>query len=119
MIEIGIAKPEDFANPPPYRCLAYCVKKDGRVIGLGGFGFPADGPVFIWSELTDELRALPLTLHRLAKKAIRHIEGMGVRVMYATTDVGFEAAERWVEHLGFVPTGEVVDGKKVHVWHAR
>ena len=41
---------------------------------------------------------------------------MGVRVMYATTELGFEAAERWIARFGFEETGELQDGKKVWIW---
>lgn len=117
MIETVIATPDDFAAPPPYRCLAYAVKKDGRVIGLGGLGFPSKLPVFMWAEITDELRALPVTLHKVGKRVVDEARNMGIKVMFATTEEGFDAAERWIKRLGFTATGEVTDGKKVHVWH--
>jgi hypothetical protein len=33
----------------------------------------------------------------------------------ATTDPDSEVANRWIARLGFVDTGVVVDGKKVHL----
>ena len=64
------------------------------------------------------LRALPVTLHKIGKRVVEDARSMGVKTMYATTDEGFAAAERWITRLGFTFTGEVKDGKKVHVWHA-
>ena len=116
MIEIALAKPEDFTKPPPYRARAIVVKKDGRVIGIGGLGFPPHMPPVLWSDISDELRALPVTLHRTGLRFIDEARAQGVRVMYATTDAEFEAAERWIRRLGFEHTGEVQDGKKVWVW---
>ena len=118
MIEVALAQPEDFATTPPYRCRAYAVKKDGRVIGIGGLGFMPNGYVFLWAEITDELRALPITLHKVGKRAIGDAIPLGIKQVYATTDIAFEAADRWIKRLGFSETGEVVDGKKVHLWHA-
>ena len=118
MIEVCLAQPDDFATPPPHRCRAYAVKKDGRVIGIGGLGFPAGGPVILWADITDELRALPVTLHKVGKRSIADAIPLGIKRVYATTDQGFAAAERWIKRLGFTDTGEVIDGKKVHVWHA-
>lgn len=118
MIEIALATADDYPEPPAYRARAYVVKKDGEVIGIGGLGFPVGLPVFMWSTITDELRALPITLHKVGKRVVADAQAMGVKTMYATTDEGFAAAERWIGRLGFHPTGEVNDGKKVHVWHA-
>jgi len=118
MIEVVPATLDDYPEPPAYRAKAYAVKKDGRVIGIGGLGFPVNLPVFMWSTITDELRALPVTLHKVGKRVVEDARSMGIKVMYATTDEGFDAAERWIKRLGFTPTGEVRDGKKVHVWHA-
>lgn len=116
MIEIELAKPEDYATPPPYRSRAVVVKKDGKVIGIGGLGFPPHMPPVLWSDISDELRALPVTLHRVGLRVVAEAKSLGVRVMYATTDMGFEAAERWIKRLGFEETAEVQDGKKVWIW---
>lgn len=117
MIEIVTATVDDFDKPPPYRCRAYAVKKDGKVIGIGGLGFLPETTI-MWSEISDELRALPVTLHKVGKRVVADAEALGIKAMYATTDEGFDAAERWISRLGFTATGEVIDGKKVHVWHA-
>ncbi len=118
MIEIVTATADDFDSLPLYRCRAYVAKKDGRKIGIGGLGFPPDGPVMMWAEITDELRALPVTLHKIGLRVVADAERLGIRQMYATTEQGFDAAERWIKRLGFTATGEVVEGNKVHVWHA-
>ena len=116
MIEIVPATFEDYPSQPPYRSRAIVVKKDGRVIGIGGLGFPPHMPPVLWSDISDELRALPVTLHRTGLRFIDEARAQGVRIMYATTDAEFEAAERWIRRLGFEQTGEVQDGKKVWVW---
>ena len=118
MIEVTLAKPEDFDTPPQYRCRAYVVKKDGRKIGIGGLAFPPNLPPFLWSEISDELRAMPVTLHKTGLRYIAEATRLGVKVMYATTDEGFEAGNRWLTHLGFEETGEAKDGKKVYIWRA-
>ena len=118
MIEVALATADDFDKPPPYRCRAYAVKKDGRVVGIGGLGFPQGGPVWMWAEITDELRAHPVALHKVGKRVVADAEAMGIRRMYATTAMGFDAAERWIKRLGFTEAAETVEGKKVHVWHA-
>lgn len=118
MIEIVPARAEDYATPPPYRSWAVVVKKDGKVIGIGGLWFPPHMPPILWSEITDELRALPVTLHRTGLRSIAKARSLGVKIMYAITEVGFEAAERWIKRLGFEETGEVKDGNKVHIWRA-
>lgn len=117
MIEIRPARLEDFEEPPVYRVRAWTVTRDDRVIGIGGVGFPPDLPPILWSTITEELRALPVTLHRAGLLGLREAKRMGVKQMYATTAQGFEAAERWIARLGFHETGEVRDGKKVWVWH--
>lgn len=116
MIEIVPAQAEDFPEPPKYRCRAVAVKKDGKVIGIGGLTFPPGTYPFLWSTITDELRAMPVLLHKTGLRFIAEARSQGVRVMFATTDVGFEAADRWIKRLGFEETGEVKDGKKVHIW---
>lgn len=116
MIEIALAKPEDYETPPPYRCRAYAVKRDGRLIGIGGLGFPPHMPPILWANITDELRSLPVTLHKVGMRGVADAKAMGVRVMYATTELGFEAAERWIARFGFEETGELQDGKKVWIW---
>jgi hypothetical protein len=118
MIECRPATPEDFDEPPVYRVRAWTAFKDGRKIGIGGLGFPPGMPVVLWAELTDELRKHPVALHKIGLMGMREARASGVRYMVATTDIGFEAADRWIKRLGFVETGEVQDGKKVHAWFA-
>lgn len=118
MIEIKIAEPEDYTEPPVYRSRAWVVLKDGRKIGMGGLAFPPNMVPFIWSEISDELRAMPVTLHKTGLRYIEEAKALGLKVMYGTTDVGFEAGERWIRRLGFEETGEVKDGKKVWIWRA-
>lgn len=116
MIEIVPAQIEDYPEPPPYRSRAWAVKKDGRVIGIGGLTFPPDTHPVLWSNISDELRAMPVTLHKTGLRFVAEARQQGVRVMYATTDVGFEAGERWIRRLGFEETHEIQGGKKVWIW---
>lgn len=118
MIEVRPATFEDFDTPPLYRVRAWVAFKDGRKIGIGGIGFPPNMPAVIWAELTDELRKHPVTLHKIGLMGMREVRAMGIKYMVATTEVGFEAAERWIARLGFIETGEVQDNKKVHAWFA-
>lgn len=85
----------------PWRTRSIAGEKDGRLIGIGGLAYFADGLVLAWAELTDEARKAKVSLHKAALKLLS--EARGARRIVAIADNNIEAADRWLQRLGFRP----------------
>lgn len=83
-----------------------------RIIGIGGLAYLPDGTVAAFTELSDEARKYPVSLHRAGLRTMAMAKEAGHRCIVALADEFQPAAERWLERLGFVPT--IVDGVKVY-----
>lgn len=78
---------------------AIAAVKDGRVIGVAGaYLLPAGLAVF--GEFTDELKAHPRAMLR-GWKTLRSMLDQSRLPAYVFCDRTFEAAERFLDHLGF------------------
>jgi len=95
----------------PFRVKAITALIDGKVIGIGGIGFPKGGMPTAFACLTDELRSRKVSLHKIGKRCIAEWKAAGLRQVLALADSNVEAAERWLLRYGFEK--QVVDGKAV------
>lgn len=90
----------------PHRVKAISAVLEGRVIGIGGVVYRPDG-VFAFALLGDELRKYPAAVHRAGAAGMALIRDSGAPVVIAEAQPGNPAAERWLEHFGFVRSGNV------------
>jgi hypothetical protein len=98
---------------PPYRVKAFAGIVDGEVVGLAGLAFPHGSPMPIaWADMSDDARRHAVALHKAAKAFFAGYRG---RVACAA-DPAIPASRRWLERLGFVPTGTMSPDGEVYVW---
>ena len=63
-------------------------------------------------ELGDEIRKRPIFVHRWAKTLIKAaIEACGS--LYTIESIKEPTASKWLARLGFVPTGELINGERL------
>lgn len=91
------------SEPLPFRIKALTGVQDGAIIGIGGLGFTPDGTVIGFAELTAAARACKFALHRTALRVLAEARAAGVREIIVSADPAFEAAQRWLDRLGFEP----------------
>jgi L-amino acid N-acyltransferase YncA len=79
--------------------------EDGRVLGIAGLLINGDEGT-VTMALSDELRARPCALHRLVKRKLREtMDKNSLRHLHAMVHREFDAAQRWLERLGFRYSG--------------
>lgn len=101
----------------PGRIQALTVKRDGRVLGIGGLRFREDGIVFAFVAMAPGVtgKENAVTLHRAGLRMMREVRQAGLYRVLAEADEVNPAALRWLERLGFRPID--VDGcKTVFEW---
>lgn len=107
---------DEFGKERPYRSLALTGRnEDGKIIGIGGIAFLADGQKYAFTELTDEARAHPVALHKAGKMILNLAEKRGIRRLIAAADMSASpAAERWLKRLGF--QAQEINNRTVWIW---
>lgn len=90
------------------------VVKDGRDIGSGSVVWGDGGLAYLCLEITDELRQYPIFMVKTAKSLIEGATLSGE--LFTIEDKEEPTAPRFLEFLGFKPTGEVKDGERILSW---
>jgi RimJ/RimL family protein N-acetyltransferase len=103
-------------EPLPARARARTILKDGKIVGIVGLLFLPLGIVAAFADLTEEVRSLPLSLHRYTLRALSEARDAGYRQLIATCDAESEVAARWLLRLGFEDTGGIVNERKLFRW---
>lgn len=93
------------------------VELDGREIGAAAvfWGDKKDRRPFLCLEITDELRTRPLFMNRVGKAIIAAAVKASGR-LYTIESADEPTASRWLNWLGFEPTGETIKGERVLRW---
>ncbi len=100
----------------PHRIRAITVVIDGRIMGVGGLGFVADGTVIAFVHALPEAKKYPIAFHRAGLMTIDTIKRMGLQRVVAEAQKDNPAAKPWLERLGFREC--VIAGHTVFVWNA-
>lgn len=103
---------------PPARVRAWAAEVDGKLIGVGGVCLPPGLPPVAFVDIAEEARRYPVALHKTGLRFMAQVRHWGITRVVATTEVGNETQERWLQRLGFTSDGAEADGKKVHTWSA-
>jgi hypothetical protein len=112
-------RPEDLSavigEPLPFRIRAITVLVGDTVLGIGGIGFPPNGPVIAFVQQAPEARKYKVSFHRAGLMALRMIRESGVAEVVATADTDDPAALAWLKRLGFRPV-RVVGTRVLFSW---
>jgi hypothetical protein len=77
-----------------------------RVLAIGGIAV-TDREGLAWIFASNELRAMPVLLHRMTKRILGLvIEKWALERVVAEVPFGFDRCHRWVARLGFSPIHE-------------
>lgn len=90
------------------------VVRDGRDIGAGAIVWGYKGRPYLSLEITEELRAFPIFMTKVAKSLIKAAL-VAVGEIYTIEDRGEATSARWLERLGFKLTEERINGDRL--WH--
>lgn len=110
---------------PAFRIRAITGRIGDDVVAVGGFAYHEDGGVMAFATLKPDARKRPIALHKAARAAIADAVRRGARRIVATADPSVEAAERWLESLGFVSAENLglsttdIGGHKLFIWQAK
>lgn len=102
MVEIVPATPEllrSFYGEPQPTTRALVAVMDGRPICVAGV-VTENGVRKAYANISDEMRKYPKTGLRMARRVMQMISESGVTT-FAKASPDVEAAERFLEHLGF------------------
>ncbi len=92
------------ARDVPCRILGFTGSLNGKVIGLGGIAFYANGARIAFCDISAEGRSFPLSLHRAARMLFGQAKNLGIkRVVVLDSAEVHEKTPNWLRHLGFVP----------------
>lgn len=112
----------EVGNPKPYELAAFyhemgelvMLKVDGVGAAVGGFAKDAHGRLWAWLDTKPGIVA---GNGRAVVRAVRrHLEAAGAPVFVHCHADKHPTAERLLTVLGFKPTEEVIDGKRIWVW---
>lgn len=94
--------------------LGLTLEVDGDIAVLGGVFWKA-GRCWAFCSIYDDKARHALILHRRAKLFLRAMSEAGEPAIYTLCDEWVDKARRWMEKLGFEPTGEYIGGREVWV----
>ena len=115
MIETREMRPTDVV-----KFSRFCVPKfygvvfveDGKDIGAGAIIWGDGDRPFLCLEITERLRTQRVLMHRTAKNLIAAtVKACGE--VFTIEDKDESTSPKWLERLGFVPTGESIKGERV------
>lgn len=104
------------SEPLPWRVRAWAVENDEGLLGIGGFAYQPNDTIAAFVLKRPEAEKYPVALHRAGLMAMAEAKRLGYRRVVALADKANEAAERWLERLGFHQV--TVDGEQAWVWEA-
>ena len=84
--------------------VAFTLFDGDKLLGCGGL-VPMGDTVGAWLELSDEIRARPVTLHRLIRRILAVQKATWPMPIVAVVRSDFATARKWIERLGFEENG--------------
>lgn len=103
-------------EPLPWRVRAWAVEDDGKLLGIGGFAYQPNDTIAAFVLKKPGAEKYAVSLHRAGLMAMREAKRLGYRRIVALAEQTNEAAERWLERLGFKQV--MVDKETAWVWEA-
>lgn len=103
-------------EPLPWRVRAWAVERGNELLGIGGFAYQPNDTIAAFVLKKPGAEKYAVSLHRAGLMAMQEAKRLGYRRIVALSEKTNEAAERWLERLGFREV--MVDSEKVWVWEA-
>jgi RimJ/RimL family protein N-acetyltransferase len=103
-------------EPLPWRVRAWAVERDCELLGIGGFAYQPNDTIAAFVLKKPGAERYRVALHRAGLMAMAEAKRLGYRRIVALADKTNEAAERWLERLGFREV--MVDSEQAWVWEA-
>jgi hypothetical protein len=91
---------------------AYAAILDGKPVGIGGLVYEANGSVYVFSKMTDELRPYRKFILRCARKAAEMARDCAA---CALADPNEKNSRRLLEKVGFQHIGAIEQGE-IYAW---
>lgn len=104
------------SEPLPWRVRAWAVERDGELLGVGGFAYQPNDTIAAFVLKKPGAERYRLALHKAGRLAMAEARRLGYRRIVALADKTNDAAERWLERLGFRQV--MVDKEQAWVWEA-
>jgi hypothetical protein len=98
------------------RWIGKAIRKGRLVAGFGGAMEISDGVWFAFLDIPAHLRRSINYRHILA--ALGEMKSMGAQTIRAACESDIPGAEALLQRLGFLPTDEEIDGRKVWEWRS-
>lgn len=118
MITLAPATASDFeamfGTAPPWRIRGMAAHRDGACVAIGGLAYAPDGAAMAFYAGTETVQRFPVAITKAVKAGLVAARARGVRRITAECDTTIEAAARWLQRLGFRPSG--VDN--IWIWEA-
>lgn len=112
-------RPTDMVKFSKYgmpRYYGVMLQEDGEDIGAGAIVWGDKDRPFLCLEITDRLRARPSFMHRVAKKLVyAGVQACGE--LFVIEEKDEPTSPKWLDRLGFKPTGELMNGERLLQWH--
>ena len=87
-----------------------------EILGIGGLAMLPDGQTAAFLEVSEEnAKKYPITLHKAARLILQQAKDLGLRRLVTRADTRREAAERYLQRLGFEFAGKD-DGEVIYLW---
>ena len=100
-----------FGGRPPYSFRGFVSIQDGKATGVTGV-FRAYGRMWAFSGMKEPLRPYRKARVQAVKTLVQLLDALPCPV-YATADPNEETAPHLLARLGFVKTGEYLDGNEI------
>jgi RimJ/RimL family protein N-acetyltransferase len=109
-----------FGKLPERTEWSYALRHEGETICAGGVILLTHTTAWIWADLSDKAYGHMISTYRLMRDWLDVLaRNHGIKRMQAYTLVGFEEAERTIEHLGFTRESRMrnfVDDQPADMW---
>lgn len=92
------------------------VELDGKEIGSGAIVWGVGERFYLCLEITDELRRKPVFMVKVARNLI-DAAITAKNELFVIEDDDEPTSKRFLEYLGFKPTDETIEGKRILRWH--
>lgn len=112
--------PNFYKDAPEIQDFDYVLEHNGKPLVIGGLRLITKWTAWGWFDFSDEIGDNVIIAYRTIKEWMEiSTKQLGIRRVMAWVEVGFEAGERTVVHLGFHKESRMhnfIDGRPADLW---